>query len=390
MIPLSEPTLGQHELEYITRCIATKWISANGEYVWRMEEILADYIGVKHAVACNCGTSAIHISLMLSGVQPGDEVIVPAVTFIAPVNAVRYVDAWPVFVDCDQYCNLDVEAVRRFLAEECTVRDGRTTNRSSGRRLAAIVPVHVFGTSVDMDPLLELAAEYGLAVVEDASESLGSLYKGRKCGGLAAIGCLSFNGNKIVTTGGGGAILTNDDEVARQARYLTTQAKEDGVEYIHNSVGYNYRMNNVLAAIGLAQLENLGRAHRDQARQLRPVRAGAGSGAPGAAARVERGEPLVLRVPLLQRRHQARLLAACAAADVQVRPLWYPNHLQKPYLDMQAYQISNAPRFYDTLLNLPCSLSLTPEQIADVVALIDETDPRPQAPPADPATKDEN
>ena len=188
MIPLSEPVLGQHELEYVTRCIDTKWISANGEFVWRMEEMLADYIGVKHAIACNCGTSAIHISLMLAGVQPGDEVIVPSVTFIAPVNAVRYVDAWPVFVDCDQYCNLDVEAVRRFLAEECTVRDGLTTNRTTGRRIAAIVPVHVFGTSVDMDPLLELAAEYGLAIVEDASESLGSLYKGRKCGGLAAIG----------------------------------------------------------------------------------------------------------------------------------------------------------------------------------------------------------
>jgi perosamine synthetase len=382
MIPLSEPTLGQHELEYITRCIATKWISANGEYVWRMEEILAEYIGVKHAVACNCGTSAIHISLMLSGVKPGDEVIVPAVTFIAPVNAVRYVDAWPVFIDCDQYCNLDVEALRRFLTEECAVQNARTINRSSGRRLAAIVPVHVFGTSVDMDPLLEMAAEYGLAVVEDASESLGSLYKGRKCGGLAAVGCLSFNGNKIVTTGGGGAILTNDDAIARQARYLTTQAKEDGVEYIHNAIGYNYRMNNVLAAIGLAQLETLeeriATKHTNFAlyeQSLGPERL-VQQPAWSEANRWFYG--FLCSSP----QTKARLMATCANADVQVRPLWYPNHLQKPYQSMQAYQITNAPRFYDTLLNLPCSLSLTREQIAEVVALIDETDPRPQAPPA--------
>ena len=152
MIPLSEPSLGGRELEYVTRCLTSGWISSNGEYVREMEKVLAAYLGVKHVVACNWGTSAIHISLMLSGVQPDDEVIVPTVTFIAPVNAVRYVDAWPVFVDCDEYCNMDVEGVRRFLAEECIVRDGVLTNRTTGRRVSAIVPVHVFGTSADMDP----------------------------------------------------------------------------------------------------------------------------------------------------------------------------------------------------------------------------------------------
>ena len=306
MIPLSEPSLGGRELEYITRCLDTRWISANGEYVWEMEKVLASYLGVKHVVACNSGTSAIHISLMLSGVLPDDEVIVPTVTFIAPVNAVRYLHAWPVFIDCDAYCNMDVEGVRSFLAEECIVRDGVLTNRTTGRRVSAIVPVHVFGTPADMDPILELAAEYGLAVVEDASESLGSRYKGRMCGSLAPISCLSFNGNKIVTTGGGGAIMTDDDEIASRARYLTTQAKEDGLEYIHNSVGYNYRMNNVLAAIGLAQLETLDERVGDQARQLRPLPGGARPVPPPRPARLERIEPLVLRPPVRQRRHEAR------------------------------------------------------------------------------------
>jgi perosamine synthetase len=381
MIPLSEPCLGKNELEYVTRCIDTKWISANGEYVWRMEEVLAEYIGVKHAVACNCGTSAIHISLMLSGVQAGDEVIVPTVTFIAPVNAVRYVDAWPVFVDCDRYCNMDVEAVRRFLAEECTARNGSTVNKASGRKVAAIVPVHVFGTSVDMDPILELAAEYHLAVVEDASESLGSLYKGRKCGGLAPVGCLSFNGNKIVTTGGGGAILTNDDAVARQARYLTTQAKEDGIEYIHNSVGYNYRMNNVLAALGLAQLETLEERIATKRSNFALYEQAVGSKRLVQQPSWSEANRWFYGYLCSDAEAKARLIAAYGEADVQVRPLWYPNHLQRPYLAMQAYQIENALRFYDTVLNLPCSLTLTPDEIVQVVAVIEKVDPQPQAQP---------
>lgn len=371
MIPLSEPSLGGRELEYITRCLDTRWISANGEFVWEMEKFLASYLGVKHVVACNSGTSAIHISLMLSGVQPDDEVIVPTVTFIAPVNAVRYVHAWPVFVDCDEFCNMDVEGVRSFLAGECVVRDGVLTNRTTGRRVSAIVPVHVFGTSVDMDPILALAEEYGLAVVEDASESLGSRYKGRMCGTLAPISCLSFNGNKIVTTGGGGAIMTDDDEIARQARYLTTQAKEDGLEYIHNSVGYNYRMNNVLAAIGLAQLEDL-----DERLAIKRANFARYQEALGPSRLLDQPEwsesnrwfyALLCDSADMKR----ELLEACTAAGVQVRPLWYLNHLQLPYRETQAHRITRAHHFYDTVLNLPCSISLTPQQIAEVVALVE-------------------
>ena len=382
MIPLSEPVLGGRELEYVTRCLTTGWISSSGEFVRQMEDMLASYLGVKHVVACNSGTSAIHISLMLSGVQRDDEVIVPTVTFIAPVNAVRYLQAWPVFVDCDDYCNMDVEGVRSFLAEGCVVRNGVVTNRTTGRRVSAILPVHVFGTSVDMDPILALAAEYGLAVVEDASESLGSRYKGRMCGALAPISCLSFNANKIVTTGGGGAIVTDNDEIAGKARYLTTQAKEDGVEYIHNSVGYNYRMNNVLAAIGVAQLENLDEriaikranfARYEDA--LGPFRL---LGQPAWSESNRWFYALLCDSAEMKR----DLLAACAAADVQVRPLWYLNHLQQPYRDLQAHRITRAPRFYDTVLNLPCSLSVTPQQIADVVALVEAAGPRRQAGPA--------
>ena len=374
MIPLCEPVLGGRELEYLTDCIETGWVSSVGDYVVRMEKALAGYIGTKYAVACNCGTSALHISLILSGVNAGDEVIVPTVTFIATVNPVRYVNAFPLFVDCDEYCNIDVARVRRFLDQECVVRDGATINKETGRRVAAIIPVHVFGTPADMDPILELAQEYHLAVIEDATESLGSLYKGNRCGGLAPIGCLSFNGNKIVTSGGGGAILTNDEAVAKRAKYLTTQAKEDGIEYIHHSVGYNYRMNNVLAAIGLAQLETL--EERMAAKRANFVRY-----------ENALGSDRLLQEPSWSGSNRwfygylcsdagakERVLEACLAADIQVRPLWHPIHLQRPYEDMRPYGITKALWFYDRLVNLPCSVNIAPEQIDQVVAVIRQAD----------------
>ncbi len=374
-IPLSEPALEGKELEYVAECIHSGWISANGKYVWRMEEVLARYLGVEHVVACNCGTSAIHISLMLAGVQPEDEVLVPTLTFIAPVNAVRYAGAWPVFLDCDEYCNLNVEDLRRFLAEECELRRGVAFNKSTGRRVSAIIPVHVFGTAVDMDAVLEMADTFHLEVIEDASESLGSLYKGRRCGGLSRIGCLSFNGNKIVTTGGGGAIVTNDEAVATQARYLTTQAKEDGIEYIHHAVGYNYRMNNILAAFGLAQLESLDDRLATKRKNF-------------ALYEQALGRDRLLQQPAWSdsnrwfyaylcsdRGAKERVISACTEAGIQVRPLWLPNHLQRPYLDCQAFRISSALDFYDRVVNVPCSVTLTVDQVAEVAALLNRVDP---------------
>lgn len=372
MIPLSEPCLSGRELEYVVDSVNSTWVSSNGAYVGRFEAAIAEYVGVKFAVACNCGTSALHVSLMLSGVRADDEVIVPTVTFIAPVNAIRYVGAFPVFMDCDEYCNLDIAGVRDFLQNECFVQDGATINRSSGRRVSAVIPVHVFGTPVDMDAIGQLAGEFHLAVVEDASEALGSKYKGKRCGGLAPMGCLSFNGNKIVTSGGGGAILTNDEDIARRARYLTTQAKEDGVEYIHGAIGYNYRMNNVLAALGLAQFETLDERLAIKRRNF------------------ERYEALLGKDRLLQEpewsesnrwfygylctdaEEKERVIRACLAGEIQVRPLWRPNHLQQPYLDMQSYRIARAGDMYDRVVNLPCSVSLTEEQIVRVGNVVEE------------------
>ena len=364
------------ELEYVTDCLRSGWISSNGEYVARFERALADYVGVEHAVACNCGTSALHVSLLLSGVRADEEVIVPAVTFIAPVNAVRYVGAFPVFIDCDEYCCIDVNGIRRFLAEECSVVDDATVNGKTGRRVAAIIPVHVFGTAADMDPILDLARENGLAVVEDASEALGSRYKGRMCGALSPTACLSFNGNKIVTSGGGGAILTDDDDLAEVARSLTTQAKEPGIEYLHHRVGYNYRMNNVLAALGLAQMETIDERLSTKRSNFALYEQALG----GAGASRLLGQPAwseanrwFYAYTCADAEKKEELLHACIAADIQARPLWYPNHLQQPYIGMQAFSIKRTPWFYDRLVNLPCSVNLTQDQITRVAAVIEAT-----------------
>lgn len=376
MIPLSEPVLQGRELEYVTDCLRSGWVSSNGEYIARFEEALAGYIGVKHGVACNCGTSALHVSLILAGVRAGDEVIVPAVTFIAPVNAVRYVGAFPVFVDCDEYCGIAVAGIRRFLTDECAEVEGVTVNTKTGRRVAAIVPVHVFGTAADMDVVNELARDHGLAVVEDASEALGSRYKGRMCGTLAPMACLSFNGNKIVTSGGGGAILTDDDALADGARSLTTQAKEAGIEYLHHRVGYNYRMNNVLAALGLAQMETIDErlaVKRENFALYEQALGPAGAGRLLGQPEWSDANRWFYAYTCADAEAKEELLRACIAADIQARPLWYPNHLQRPYVGMQAYSVERAQWFYDRLVNLPCSVTLTRDEIVQVAAVIETT-----------------
>lgn len=246
-IPLSEPVFAGNEWKYLKDCLDSRWVSS-GKYVDLFEEKIMRYLGAKFAVSTVNGTSALHTALLVAGIQPGDRVVVPTLTFIATVNPVIYCEGIPVFIDAqEETLNLDpdkaVDTIQGLVKKN--------------KKPKAIIVTHLYGHPCDLDPILEIARNHEIVVIEDACESLGSRYKGKMTGTLGDIGCLSFNGNKIITTGGGGMLLTNDSHYARKARYLTTQARDHQTEYIHKETGYNYRMSNLQAALGVAQLEQL-------------------------------------------------------------------------------------------------------------------------------------
>ncbi|SFH76253.1 perosamine synthetase [Selenomonas ruminantium] len=259
LVPLHEPLFRGNENKYVKECIDTGWVSSLGKFVDRFEEDLAAYTGVKRAVAVANGTSALHICLVLAGVKAGDEVLVPALTFVATANAVVYCQAVPHFVDsCYETLGVDPDKLAVYLSDIAEVKNGVCYNKQTGRRISAVVPMHTFGHPVDMDKIIAVAEEYNLVVVEDCAESIGSFYKGKHTGNFGLVSAMSFNGNKTITTGGGGAVLTNDEELGRFAKHLTTQAKiPHKWEFRHDMVGYNYRMPNINAALGCAQLEQL-------------------------------------------------------------------------------------------------------------------------------------
>ncbi|MBC8085660.1 MAG: DegT/DnrJ/EryC1/StrS family aminotransferase, partial [Phycisphaerae bacterium] len=255
-IPLCVPNVAGTEWEYIKDCLDTGWVSSVGSYVDRFERECAERTDTRFGVATSTGTAALHVSMMLAGIERDDEVIVPTLTFIASCNAVRYLGAWPVLIDVEpDYWQLDSNRVAEFLRNGCErLADGTLRNQTTGRRVKGMLPVDVLGHPCDIDPLLVLAAEYGLAVVEDSTEAFGARYRGRPVGSTSPVSCLSFNGNKLMTTGGGGMIVTNNEVLAKRAKYLTTQAKDDAVEFIHGAVGFNYRLTNIQAAMGCAQV----------------------------------------------------------------------------------------------------------------------------------------
>lgn len=258
-VPLAVPVFVGNEKKYLNECIDSTFVSSVGKFVDRFEEDMANYTQCKRAVVCVSGTNALHMSLMLAGVERGDEVLTQALTFIATCNALSYIGAHPVFIDVDMdTMGLSPKAVREWLAKNAELKDGRCFNKHTGRCVKACVPMHTFGHPVHMDELIEVCNEYHIEIVEDAAESIGSLYKGKHTGTFGKIGALSFNGNKTITTGGGGMMLFNDEELGAFAKHLTTQAKiPHRWEFRHDHIGYNYRMPNINAALGCAQLEHI-------------------------------------------------------------------------------------------------------------------------------------
>lgn len=242
MIPLSVPNLNGNEWKYIKECLDTNWVSSVGSYVDKFEKSLVDFTGAKYAVSTVNGSAALHISMLLAGVQQNDYVIIPNVTFIASANTVTYLKASPILIDIDvDTWQMDLNLLEEFLSKETEVKNNACHYKKNNRIIRCIMPVHVLGNMCDMDKLIDIAGRFCLTIVEDATESLGSYYKEKHSGTFGLFGCISFNGNKIITTGGGGMILTNDETLAKKAKHLTTQAKSDSFEYLHDEIGYNYR-----------------------------------------------------------------------------------------------------------------------------------------------------
>ncbi len=391
VIPLCVPELGGNEWAYVKECLDTNWVSSVGAFVDRFERAVAERVGVRYAVATVNGTAALHIALLLAGVQPGDEVITSTLTFIAPANAIRYVGAWPVFVDAEpDYWQMDVDKLASFLELGCRWVNGALRNTATGRRVRAILPVHVLGHPVDMDPVLALAERFGLTVIEDATESLGARYRGRAVGSLGSTACFSFNGNKLITTGGGGMLVTNDEALARRARYLTTQAKDDPIEYVHHTVGYNYRLTNVLAAMGVAQMEQLDHHLAAKRRIAARYREGLAD-VPGLTCMREApwAESAFWMFTVLVDEAEfglgsRALLAELARRKIQCRPLWQPLHESTAHMGAFATDCSVAVQLNRTALSLPCSVGLSEhdqqyviDQIAAVASAARRTEWKP-------------
>lgn len=377
MIPLSVPNVSGNEWQYVKECLDTEWLSSAGKYVDIFEQMIAEYTGVKYAIACINGTSALQVSLRIAGVKPGDEVIVPTLTFIAPVNAIAYNCASPIFFDVDQYYNLDIEKVISFLETETTIKKGFTFNRKTGKRISAIIPVHMWGNAVHLDPLVPLCEEYNIAIVEDASESLGTRYlhgkfAGSHSGTLGKLGCISFNGNKIITTGGGGMILTNDTKLAEKAHYLTTQAKDDPIKYIHNEIGYNFRLTNIQAALGVAQLEQLSkfikRKKEIYCQYVQEIEHISGLTIATVPNYADNNHWLnILQIDKIYGSTAEMLLNRLNEIGIQARPVWRLNHLQRPYRNCQFHIIEKAEDLVNHSLCLPSSTKLSNSEIETII-----------------------
>jgi perosamine synthetase len=364
-IPLSVPEIRGREWDYVKECLDTGWVSSVGAYVDRFEAALAAQVGTRFAVATVNGTAALHLALLVAGVTAGDEVLVSDLTFIAPVNAIRYLGAHPVLVDAEPaYWQMDPQLVKDFLLNECDRVQGELRNRATGRRVAALLPVDVLGHPVDLDPLLELARSFGLPVVEDATESLGALYRTLPVGRRADVSCVSFNGNKVITTGGGGMLLTDREDWARRARHLSTQAKDDPIEFVHGEVGYNYRLTNVLAAIGCAQVEQL-EAFVEHKRQLARRYQEALAEIPGLEPNLEApwARSIFWMYTILVDEAQygmdsRALLKALGQRRIQARPLWQPMHLSPAHWEAQVLGGDVSERLNRAALSIPCSVGL--------------------------------
>lgn len=376
MIPLSVPNFEGNEEKYVLDAVSQGWVSTGGAYVEKLEQRVTEYVDSVGAVACQSGTAALHMSLKESDVKAGDIVIVPTLTFIAAVNPVKYLDATPIFMDCDESLCLDPIKLEQFCKEECCLTEEGLVFNKTGAIVKALIVVHVFGNLADMESIMDIAKRYNIRVVEDATEALGTMcqygrYSGKMAGTIGDFGAYSFNGNKIITTGGGGMIVSNNKKALEHLKYMSTQCKDDPHFYIHNEIGFNYRMTNVQAAIGVAQMEELEEFIRRKRVNYDKYYNALNESKGGYILKFRKGTrsnkwfySYVLKdVSDVKIREYIEKLQN---DGIQTRPIWGLIHEQKPYMNEYAYKIEKAKYYSERIINLPCSTNITDEEIKTV------------------------
>ena len=383
MINLSVPNLSMDILDNLKECLESGWVSTGGRFIPEFETKVKNYMKTKFAAGVQSGTAGLHMSLQVLGVQRDEEVFVPTLTFIAAVNPTTYLGASPIFIDCDDSLCMDPIKLEKFCSEECDFKEGVLVNKKTNKKIRALVIVHVFGNMADMEKIMDIAKRYNLKVLEDATEALGTYYtegryKGKYAGTIGDIGVLSFNANKIITTGGGGMVVGDNEELVEKVRFLSSQAKKDTLYFIHDEIGYNYRMLNLQAALGTSQIDQLEsfietkiknyeiykeELEKIEGLEILPFVEGIRANHWFYSLKIDKEKYGIGRDELLQK---------LVDAGIQTRPIWGLIHQQKPYSGCQSYEIEKALYYYDRILNLPCSSSLTEKEVYQVIEKIRE------------------
>ena len=383
MINLSVPNLSMDILDNLKECLESGWVSTGGRFIPEFETKVKNYMKTKFAAGVQSGTAGLHMSLQVLGVQRDEEVFVPTLTFIAAVNPTTYLGASPIFIDCNDSLCMDPLKLEKFCSEECDFKEGVLVNKKTNKKIRALVIVHVFGNMADMEKIMDIAKKYNLRVLEDATEALGTYYtegryKGKYAGTIGDIGVLSFNANKIITTGGGGMVVGDNEELVEKVRFLSSQAKKDTLYFIHDEIGYNYRMLNLQAALGTSQIDQLEsfietkiknyKIYKEELEKIEgleilPFVEGIRANHWFYSLKIDKEKYGIGRDELLQK---------LVDAGIQTRPIWGLIHQQKPYSTCQSYEIEKALYYYDRILNLPCSSNLTEKEVYQVIEKIKE------------------
>ena len=383
MINLSVPNLSMDILDNLKECLESGWVSTGGRFIPEFESKVKKYMKTKYAAGVQSGTAGLHMSLQVLGVETDEEVIAPTLTFIAAVNPIVYQGATPVFIDCDDSLCMDPIKLEKFCKEECNFVDGVLVNKKTNKKIKVLVIVHVFGNIADMEKIMDIAKKYNLKVLEDATEALGTYYtkgeyKGKYAGTIGDIGVLSFNANKIITTGGGGMAVGNNKELVEKVIFLSSQAKKDPLYFIHDEIGYNYRMLNLQAALGTNQIDQLENFIETKTKNYKIYKE--------ELEKIDGLEILSFKdeirpnywfysLKIDKEKYgigRDELLKKLVESDIQTRPIWGLIHQQKPYLSCQNYDMKKSLYYYDRVLNIPCSSNLTEKEVYQVIEKIKE------------------